>query len=87
MRRRDLIACIGAVAVCPLAVRAQPSAASQGTGAEAGQLGSTRTGKERLGRKSNDEQRIDNCKVPPDLRGPKPRPDDCGDRASAKRLE
>jgi hypothetical protein len=46
------------------------------------QAESTRTGKERLGGKASDEQRVDNCNVPPDLRGPKPRPDDCGDGAS-----
>ena len=32
-----------------------------------------RTGKERLGGKASDEQRVDNCKVPIDLRGPKRR--------------
>jgi hypothetical protein len=37
-----------------------------------------RTGKERLGGKASDEQRVDNCKVPPEQRGPKPRPDTCG---------
>jgi hypothetical protein len=42
----------------------------------------TRTGKERLGGKASDEQRVDNCKVPLDLRGSTPRPDDCGDAAS-----
>jgi hypothetical protein len=42
----------------------------------------TRTAKERLGGKASDEQRLDNCKVPLDLRGPKPRPDGCGDAAS-----
>ena len=36
------------------------------------------TGKERLGEKWMDEQRIDNCKVPKDRRGTKPRPDTCG---------
>jgi hypothetical protein len=36
-----------------------------------------KTGKERLGDKASDEQRVDNCKVPPERRGPKPRPDDC----------
>ncbi len=36
-----------------------------------------KTGKERLGGKADDEQRVDNCKVPPDRRGPKPRPDSC----------
>jgi len=35
------------------------------------------TGKERLGRKWSDEQRVDNCKVPPEKRGTKQRPDAC----------
>ena len=42
----------------------------------------TRTVKERLSSKASDEQRVDNCKVPLDLRGSTPRPDDCGDAAS-----
>jgi hypothetical protein len=37
----------------------------------------TLTGKERLGRKWMDEQRIDNCNVPIDMRGTKPRPSVC----------
>ncbi len=37
------------------------------------------TGKERLGQKWMDEQRIDNCRVPLDKRGIKPRPDTCSD--------
>ena len=37
----------------------------------------TLTGKERLGNKWMDEQRVDNCKVPIDRRGTKPRPDTC----------
>jgi hypothetical protein len=37
----------------------------------------TLTGKERLGRKWMDEQRIDNCNVPIDKRGNKPRPSAC----------
>lgn len=37
----------------------------------------TLTGKERLGKKWMDEQRIDNCKVPVDKRGPKPRSSNC----------
>jgi hypothetical protein len=36
-----------------------------------------RTLKERLGAKWMDEQRVDNCRVPLDKRGPKPRPDAC----------
>ena len=39
----------------------------------------TITGKERLGRKWMDEQRIDNCKVPPDKQGAKRRPSACPD--------
>ncbi|MFZ0068018.1 MAG: hypothetical protein WAK90_17800 [Pseudolabrys sp.] len=35
------------------------------------------TGKERLGEKWKDEQRIDNCKVPLDKRGTKVRADRC----------
>lgn len=35
------------------------------------------TGKERLGPKWTDEQRIDNCNVPVDKRGNKPRPSVC----------
>lgn len=37
----------------------------------------TLTGKERLGRKWSDEQRLDNCNVPFDKRGPRQRPSDC----------
>lgn len=36
------------------------------------------TGKERLSDKASDDQRVDNCKVPPEERGPKPRPASCG---------
>ncbi len=41
----------------------------------------TLTGKERLGRKWTDEQRIDNCNVPTDKRGTKPRPSACAGAA------
>ena len=34
-----------------------------------------RTLKERLSDKASDEQRVDNCHVPLERRGPKPRPD------------
>ena len=37
----------------------------------------TLTGKERLGRKWMDEQHIDNCNVPIDMRGTRPRPSIC----------
>jgi hypothetical protein len=38
------------------------------------------TGKERLSDKASDDQRVDNCKVPPQERGPRPRPDSCDHR-------
>lgn len=37
-----------------------------------------RTAKERLSGKAADQQRVNDCKVPIELRGPKVRPDDCG---------
>jgi hypothetical protein len=41
------------------------------------------TGKERLGPKWTDEQRIDNCHVPFDKRGRKSRPDNCPNTPSS----
>jgi hypothetical protein len=41
------------------------------------------TGKERLGPKWSDEQRIDNCHVPFDKRGSKPRSDNCANTPSS----
>jgi hypothetical protein len=35
------------------------------------------TGKERLGDKASDNQRVNDCKVPPEKRGPVPRPTEC----------
>jgi hypothetical protein len=40
------------------------------------------TGKERLGKKWMDEQRMDNCRIPLDKRGSRPRPDSCSPRAA-----
>ena len=40
------------------------------------------TGKERLGPKWTDEQRIDNCNVPIDKRGARPRPSACANNPS-----
>ncbi len=36
-----------------------------------------KTAKERLGKKYADNQRVNNCKVPIEKRGSKPRPDQC----------
>ncbi len=40
------------------------------------------TGKERLGQKWTDEQRVDNCNVPLDKRGTRPRPSACSQTAT-----
>ena len=40
------------------------------------------TGKERLGPKWTDEQRIDNCNVPVEKRGTRPRPSACTQAAT-----
>lgn len=64
-----------------LSLQAGLAAAGEGpredNDAKALQAGPTRTGKERLGGKASDEQRVDNCKVPLDRRGATPRPDTC----------
>ena len=59
---------------------ALPANAQEGLGQPAPNPASpVLTGKERLGPKWTDEQRIDNCKVPVDKRGPRPRPSACAD--------
>ncbi|MBV8850716.1 MAG: hypothetical protein JOZ16_14160 [Methylobacteriaceae bacterium] len=42
-----------------------------------------KTGKERLGDKGSDEQRVDNCKVPPERWGTTARPAACAQGAKA----
>lgn len=51
--------------------------------AQSAEMPGSLTGKERLGKKWTDEQRVDNCKVPLDKRGTKPRPSTC--TSSARR--
>jgi hypothetical protein len=55
----------------------QPDPSAPSAAAAVPANGPTRTGKERMGRKWMDEQRIDNSNVPVDKRGSKPRPVDC----------
>ena len=78
--------CLGRVMAMMLVAQAGLASAGEASREQGGtkqfQAEPTRTGKERLGGKASDEQRVDNCNVPPDLRGLKPRPDDCGDGAS-----
>ena len=69
------------VAVCfaseSFAQDRQPDQTAPGAAAAAPANGPTRTGKERMGRKWMDEQRIDNCNVPIDKRGSRPRSSTC----------
>jgi hypothetical protein len=76
---------IGAVTVMAQGPSALAGEAPRQEGVAQSHSQPTRTGKERLGGKASDEQRTDNCKVPLDLRGTTPRPDDCGDGAKSGR--
>ena len=68
----------GTLAVLFAICAALPANAQDSVGQPApNPAGPTLTGKERLGTKWMDEQRVDNCKVPIDKRGTKPRPDVC----------
>ena len=79
MRRSPTYALTLALALAPagLSVVAQAQSPAVAAPAPKEATGPVRTGKERLGNKWSDEQRLDNCKVPPDKRGTKPRPDAC----------
>lgn len=72
-----LVACC--LVVVPIASASRAGAASQAAATPPAQKAATLTGKERLGPKWTDEQRIDNCNVPVDKRGSKPRPIACPD--------
>ena len=74
--------CILAIAIVAQTVLAAVAPAPAGEAEDQVEVAPVRTGKERLGGKASDEQRVDNCKVPRDRHGPKPRPDECGDSAS-----
>ena len=73
-------------AALTLALQAGLAAAAEGaredSNAKQIEAAPTRTGKERLGGKASDEQRVDNCKVPLDRRGATQRPDTCREDAS-----
>ena len=65
-----LCACLAWTGAAHAADPAAPDAASTAAS-------EPKTLKERLGDKASDEQRVNNCKVPPDRRGTKVRPDTC----------
>lgn len=77
------LAAAAALAVLPVAgAQSQSAAVQQQTTGQAGDATPSNpsgplTGKERLGRKWSDEQRLDNCNVPIDKRGTRPRPSEC----------
>ena len=68
MRWNRSVAC--GIAVLAMGVSAI-AASSSGSAAAA----EVKTLKEQLSDKASDEQRVDNCGVPPERRGPVPRPD------------
>ena len=88
MLRPTMLLTAGAVAAMTLIAHVVPVSAgansNKGGDDRQTQAEPTRTGKERLGGKASDQQRVDNCKVPLDLRGSTPRPDDCTDRPGTK---
>jgi len=71
--RTTLVCLVALGLIAPVSAQHSGSPAPSGGAAQQRTL----TGKERLGRKWTDEQRIDNCNVPPDKRGTKPRPSAC----------
>ncbi len=67
-----------AILAAPLAADEPAPAAAPAAQTPTGQTTvPVKTGKERLSSKAADEQRVDNCKVPPELRGTTARPDTC----------
>lgn len=75
--RRELLVLLSLAALTPCASGGEQKPAAGVAAPASAQR--TLTGKERLGPKWTDEQRIDNCKVPLDKRGTKPRPSGCAD--------
>ncbi len=53
---------------------------NEGPPSAASEQGKNETLKERLSDKASDQQRVDNCKVSPEKRGPIRRPDSCPSR-------
>jgi hypothetical protein len=71
--KRLRAAIVSALAVWCSAAYCQGVAEDKSSGTRAPAI----TAKERLGEKANDEQRVDNCRVPVDRRGTKNRPEQC----------
>jgi hypothetical protein len=56
------------------------AAAAQPENAAAMRIGPAVTGKERLGDKASDDQRVNDCHVPPEKRGRSRRPTECAQK-------
>ena len=74
---RELLAILLAITVTMSPLSAQDRFPATSPAASPASAPRVLTGKERLGPKWTDEQRIDNCNVPLDRRGTRPRPDAC----------
>ena len=77
LHRRSLVSIFVVCLTLPVLAQNAPSLDQPAPNATVQQ--GTLTGKERLGPKWTDEQRIDNCKVPADKRGTKARSSACPD--------
>jgi hypothetical protein len=76
---RGMAACvlfIAARAPCVSAAQTNPAAAQESHVSDAAAQ-APKTLKERLGDKASDDQRVNNCKVPPGQRGSRVRPEGC----------
>jgi hypothetical protein len=63
------------------AVSAMPADAhAQSNNLVATRMAAAATGKERLGDKASDNQRVNDCHVPPEKRGPIKRPTECAQK-------
>jgi hypothetical protein len=72
---------IFAVLTVWIAVSAMPADAPPQRGiAMAAATSPAATGKERLGDKASDNQRVNDCRVPPEKRGPIQRPTECAQK-------
>jgi len=75
-----LFACTTSFEACAGPAANEPG--NSGASAPAASEDSVKTLKERLSDKASDDQRVDNCGVPFDRRGSRPRPDCAGDPPS-----
>ena len=73
--RLSAVMLVGLAGLAGLPGRAAAPSAPDTAAAEVSAPVKDKTLKERLSDKASDEQRVDNCGVPPDRRGPRPRPD------------